>query len=175
MLCIEPDTIAAADRAAGWIAAAVRDTLAAQPRCALALSGGRTPRLTNERLAQRSDLPWSAVDLFFSDERGVPPDHPDSNYGMTRRTLLDRLPPPGPRVVRMEAERADRESAARDYERRLPGRLDVLVLGMGLDGHTASLFPGDPALEERSRRVVPVAGGTPVLPRLTITPPVLQA
>ena len=75
----------------------------------------------------------------------------------------------------MEAERPDREAAARDYERSLPARLDVLVLGIGPDGHTASLFPGSAALDERQRRVVPVTGAKAPAERLTITPPVIEA
>ena len=174
MLVIAEDSAAAADRAADWIVRTVEATLAGGSRCRLALSGGRTPRDTYERLALRRELPWEAVDTYFADERGVPPDHPDSNYGMVRRLLFDRLPTPAPPLHRMEAERPDRDAAALDYEAILPVELDAMVLGMGLDGHTASLFPGDPALHERRRRVVPVTGGQPPLPRLTVTPGVLE-
>ena len=173
MLVIADDAHAAADRAADWIAETVAAVQAETGRCRLALSGGRTPRETYERLAARK-VAWHSVDTYFADERGVPPDHPESNYGMVRRLLFDRLPPPPSPLFRMEAERPDREAAARAYEALLPPRLDVAVLGMGIDGHTASLFPGDPAVLERTRLVLPVVGGSPPLPRLTVTPPVLE-
>jgi 6-phosphogluconolactonase len=115
------------------------------------------------------------VSVFFGDERAVPPDHPDSNYLMVHLALLSRVPVPAGNVHRMEAERLDREAAAREYERSLPPRLDVLLLGMGPDGHTASLFPGSAALDERHRLVVPVLGAKPPAERLTITPPVIEA
>ena len=113
--------------------------------------------------------------MYFGDERAVPPDHPDSNYLMVHRVLLSRVPVPAGQVHRMEAERSDREAAAREYERSLPPRLDILVLGMGPDGHTASLFPGSAALDERQRLVVPVIGAKAPVERLTITPPVIEA
>ncbi|MFL5403970.1 MAG: 6-phosphogluconolactonase, partial [Gemmatimonadales bacterium] len=89
--------------------------------------------------------------------------------------LLSRVPIPSGQVHRMEAERPDREAAAQEYERALPPRLDILLLGMGPDGHTASLFPGSAALDERHRLVVPVVGPKPPAERLTITPPVIAA
>lgn len=92
---------------------------------------------------------------------------------MAAGAFLDRVPLVRARVHRMPAERPDREAAAREYERLLPDALDVLLLGMGPDGHTASLFPGSPALDERERRVVPAASPVPPVPRLTITPPVI--
>ena len=93
---------------------------------------------------------------------------------MVHAALLSRVPIPVAQVHRMEAERTDRESAAREYERLLPPRLDVLLLGMGADGHTASLFPGAASLDERQRRVVAVVGAKPPAERLTITPPVIE-
>ncbi|HKE00404.1 MAG TPA: 6-phosphogluconolactonase, partial [Planctomycetota bacterium] len=118
------------------------------------------------------------------DERAVPPEHPDSNFGMASRTLLARLPIRREQVHRMEAERADLESAADDYAAALRAaagvaapavpRFDLVLLGMGPDGHTASLFPGSPALEERSRLVVP-AQSADGHRRLTLTLPVLNA
>jgi 6-phosphogluconolactonase len=142
--------------------------------CALSLAGGSTPRRAYELLAAEGGVAWDRVDVYFGDERAVRPDDPQSNYRMVREALLDRLAG-GPRVHRMEAEAADLDAAARRYEEQLPDRLDLLVLGMGPDGHTASLFPGSPALHEARRRVVPVEA--PVSPprRLTITPPVIAA
>ncbi len=161
-----------ADAAARWIADAIAADIQDRGRCALALSGGTTPRPVYERLAG-APLAWGAVEIFFGDERAVAPTDPHSNYAMARAALLDRVPVPAAQVHRMEAERGDRDAAARDYERVLPERLDLLLLGMGADGHTASLFPGSLLLGERRRRVA--AAVAPVSPRdrLTITPPVI--
>ncbi len=141
----------------------------------MALAGGRTPEPVYRELAAGSGIDWKRVDVFFGDERAVPPDHPESNYRMVSKVLLSRVPIPDARIHRMEAERADRDGAAREYERSLPRRLDVLFLGMGPDGHTASLFPGSAALDERSRLVLPVRGPKPPPERLTITPPVIES
>lgn len=167
-----------AEVAAEWIAAMLETDIRDRGRCAVALSGGETARPVYERLARdpfAPRIPWGNVDVFFGDERAVPPADPASNYGMAAAALLERVPIPPGRIHRMEADRADREAAARDYERILPGRLDLLLLGMGPDGHTASLFPGSPALEERTRRVIPVVGPRAPTERLTITPPVIEA
>jgi 6-phosphogluconolactonase len=115
------------------------------------------------------------VSVFFSDERAVPPDHPQSNFRMVHAALLSRVSIPESSVHRMEAERPDRDAAARDYERLLPPALDLLMLGIGADGHTASLFPGSPALDEHRRLVLPVVGNKPPADRMTITPPVIEA
>src|SRR5207247_9162992 len=98
------------------------------------------------------------------DERAVPRDHPSRNCQMAVEVLLRRVAIPAARVHRMEGERRDLDAAAAAYDRQLPAALDVLVLGMGPDGHTASLFPGSPALAEQQRRVV-------VVERRTQTPP----
>jgi 6-phosphogluconolactonase len=163
-----------AARAAEWIAASLRDIVAHHGRCALALAGGRTPGPAYRKLAELPRIPWQHVSLFFADERAVAPEHPDSNYRYAFDTLLSRVPVPSSQIHRMEAERPDREQAARDYEARLPDSLDLLLLGMGADGHIASLFPHSPALAEAVRRVVPVNGGAPPMPRLSITPPVVR-
>lgn len=167
-----------ADVAAEWIAAAVAADLGDRGRCAVGLVGGNTPRPVYERLAQgpiARQINWPNVEIFFGDERAVPPDDPASNYLMAATTLLSQVPIPPDRIHRLEADRPDRDAAARDYERILPQRLDLLLLGMGADGHTASLFPGAAALTERARRVVPVTGPKPPAARLTITPPVIAA
>ncbi|MGQ0702423.1 MAG: 6-phosphogluconolactonase [Gemmatimonadales bacterium] len=174
---IVADRSALALRAAEWIAAAMADAIREGNRCALALTGGETARPCYERLAERSDVShlWNGTTVFFGDERAVLPDHPDSNYGMARDSLLDRLPVPPAQIHRMEAERPDLDAAAEDYEASLPERFDLLLLGMGEDGHTASLFPGDWTVNETRRRVVPAFGGRPLCWRLTITPPVIHA
>ncbi|MFL5496238.1 MAG: 6-phosphogluconolactonase [Gemmatimonadales bacterium] len=161
--------------AAEWLGLEVAGAIAERGSCSLALAGGRTPEPVYRELAANPSIDWKRVAVFFGDERAVPPDHPESNYRMVRLALLSRVPLPPGQIHRMEAERPDREVAAREYERLLPPRLDVLLLGMGPDGHTASLFPGSGALEERHRLVLPVTGTKPPAERLTITPPVIEA
>ncbi|WP_224243039.1 6-phosphogluconolactonase [Hyalangium gracile] len=160
-------------RAAEWLAGALRETLADGGRCSIALSGGKTTGPIYRTLAMTT-LDWGRVDFYFADERCVPPDHPDSNYLLAEQNLLRPLGVKPEQVFRMEGEREDRDAAARAYEAVLPPDLDVVVLGMGEDGHTASLFPGHAALEERKRRVLAVVGPKPPPWRLTLTMPVLQ-
>jgi 6-phosphogluconolactonase len=161
-----------AQEAAAWMARSLRDALATRPRASLALSGGGTPVPAYRALAE-AKLPWERVDVFFVDERFVPPDHADSNYRMVEDTLLKPLRLPSSQVFRMQGEREDRDAAAREYEATLPPVLDVVLLGMGPDGHTASLFPGHPALEEQQRRVLAIVGPKPPPWRMTLTLPVL--
>lgn len=165
-------------RAAAWLAEALSDALSARGQCTIALSGGTTPRPVYAALAApdlANGIDWSRVHVYFADERAVPPDHVDSNFRMARESLLSRVPIPAAQIHRMEGERPDLDAAAAAYDRLLPGALDVLVLGVGADGHTASLFPGAPALTEGQRRVVAVDGPKPPTRRLTITPPVIAA
>lgn len=167
-----------ADTVADWMAAAMALDIRDRGCCTVALAGGETPRPVYERLARDPcalRISWRDVQIYFGDERAVPPTDPASNYRMAAESLLGRVPIPADRVHRMAAEREDREAAARAYARELPDALDLLVLGMGPDGHTASLFPGSPALGETRQKVAPVVG--PKLPphRLTITPPVIAA
>ncbi len=171
---IVEDADAVAGRAAGWIADAVRKTVRDKGKCTLALAGGTTPRLAYTRLPALPSIPWPQVEVFFGDERAVPPDSADSNYGMALETLLRHVPIPPERIHRMEAERADLGTVSRDYAALLPESLDVLLLGIGADGHLASLFPHAPALAERERMVMAVVGGEPLIQRLTITPPVIE-
>lgn len=135
-------------------------------RFTVALSGGSTPRGLHRELASTfaDRLPWDKVFFFWGDERHVPPDFPESNYRMARETLLSQLPIPADHIFRMGGEVPDTEQAARRYEDvlreilRTPSgefpRLDFILLGIGGDGHTASLFPGTKALEEKTRGVV---------------------
>jgi 6-phosphogluconolactonase len=174
-LIVESEPAELVRPAAEWLSLEVTRAIAERGSCALGLAGGRTPNPVYQELASQSSVDWQHVDVFFGDERAVPPDHPDSNYRTVHLALLSRVPIPPRQVHRMEAERSDREAAAREYERLLPPRLDVLLLGMGPDGHTASLFPGSAALDERHRLVVSVVGPKPPAERLTITPPVIEA
>lgn len=152
------------------------------------LSGGSTPRRLFGLLADepRDSLPWPLTHLFWGDERPVPPDHGDSNYGMTRAALLDAIGLPAAQVHRMYAERTDADAAARDYQAAVaaefgvdpagpPPAFDLVWLGLGTDAHTASLFPGTAALRERSRWFI--ANDVPQLAtrRLTATYPLLDA
>lgn len=141
------------------------------------LSGGKTPRPVYEVLGNEGSawgVDWSKVSFYYADERCVPPNHPESNYLMTMESLLGRIAISPSQIERMRAEDPDLPRAAGEYDRKLPERLDIILLGMGKDGHTASLFPGSPALDEEGRRVVLVEGPKPPLCRLTITPPVIM-
>src|SRR5262249_48722632 len=123
------------------VARAGAEWIAARRPRTVALAGGTTPRAIYLAMAA-APLPWAEMHVYFGHERAAPPDDPESNYRMARETLLARAPIPPENVHRMEAERADLEAAAEEYGRRLPDALDLVILGMGEDGHTASLFPG---------------------------------
>jgi 6-phosphogluconolactonase len=150
----------------------------------LALAGGSTPRAAYEQAADM-DVDWSSAHLWFGDERCVPPDHEHSNHLMVQRALLDRLDAGVPPTVhRMQGELGPHKgSDAYQAELRSvfgegpPPRLDLVLLGLGPDMHTASLFPGHDELGESRRWVVGVemAGMAPLVPRITLTPPVLNA
>ena len=139
----------------------------------LTLSGGSTARECYEHLAV-AEIDWGRVDVYFGDERWVPVADPDSNEGMARRVLLDRV---GARNVHSMRNAGDSPDAAADaYDRLLRGYgpLDFVHLGLGPDGHTASLFPGSPALEERERFAVATGDDLHPHPRLTVTLPALN-
>jgi 6-phosphogluconolactonase len=161
--------------AAEHVARILNQAIAERGRASLALSGGSTPRAMHEALARVSDVPWDRIDVYFGDERCVPPEHPDSNYRMAKESLFDRVSLPSHSIHRPEAERPDRDAAARAYEAILPATLDLVVLGIGEDGHTASLFPGALSLSERVRACIAVTGPKPPPERLTLTPAALAA
>ncbi len=173
---------ALAERAAAWLA----DRAASKRGSfSLALSGGATPKRLYQRLAMvpwRDRMPWARVYLFWGDERFVPPDHPDSNQRMAREAVIARVPIPAANVHPVPTDGAP-EDAARRYEADLrafaagrPGEplFDVQLLGLGPDGHTASLFPGTPALGERRSWVAAVLGAKPEA-RITLTYPALDS
>lgn len=179
------DNSAFVSGAADWIADAGARAIAAQGRFTLALSGGGTPRPIYARLAQADyarRLDWSKVYIFFGDERCVPPDDARSNYRMARETLLEQVPLPAENVYRIHGE-DDPAQAALAYEqeiRRLfraaaPPAFDLILLGMGDNGHTASLFPGTAALREQVRWVVPQYVEVMSTWRVTFTLPLLNA
>lgn len=181
------DAEALADAAAGHIAARARAATESRGSFTIALSGGSTPRAVFERLARsplRDSMPWAQTIIFWGDERAVPLDSADSNYRMARESLLDHVPIPAEQVKPMPAHHADLEAAARHYERVIrcfvpgdPPRFDLILLGMGPDGHTASLFPRSPALDESARLVVatPEAPLPPRVRRLTLTATLINA
>jgi 6-phosphogluconolactonase len=154
----------------------------------VALSGGSTPQRLFARLAAdpyRSQVDWSSVLIFWGDERAVSPDHSESNFRMAKENLLDRVPIPPDKIFRMEGERPAQEAAVRYEEvllRAFPHkneegvpRFDLILLGMGPDGHTASLFPETAVLEERKQWVAAPWVGKFHTHRITLTPPVFNA
>ncbi len=181
------DPAALLDGAADAVAAIARASVAARGRVTLALSGGSTPRGLYDRLAGgwRQRLDWTRVHVFWGDERCVPPTHADSNYRMAREALLDHVPIPTAQIHRVAGE-ADPEAAALDYAATLaatldgasrdhPGAFDLVLLGLGADGHTASLFPHRAAGRETRRLVVADHVDAARGWRLTLTPPILNA
>lgn len=182
-----PDADTLADAALKQIVAIGSEAIRARGELTLSLSGGKTPIGLYQRLAQvkRRKLDWSKVKIFFSDERCVAPDHPDSNYRTARETLLDHVPIPPGNIFMIDAEILRPVLAARRYEEVLgkefgetpgerPPALDIILLGLGEDGHTASLFAGSKAILHRSRWVV--ASRAPIEPksRVTMTLPILN-
>jgi 6-phosphogluconolactonase len=179
--------------AAEHVASAASAAIAARGRFVVALAGGSTPEALYAELAT---LPadWSRWWVFFGDERFVPVDDPRSNVGMARRTLLDAVPIPESHLFPIPTAVADPEAAARDYERTLRAALlpvvlegewlgadpipifDLILLGLGDDGHTASLFPGKPALDVADRLTAASEPGVlpPPVPRVTLTFPVIN-
>lgn len=185
---VEPDAKALARRAAQYLVEMTGEAVAARGQARIAISGGSTPKAAFQLLADPNQpwegrMPWDKLDLYWVDERTVGPDDPDSNFRMTREALLDHVPLPPNRVHRMEGELDPHEAASR-YESelrnsfRLEGaespRFDLIALGMGDDGHTASLFPHTEALHEMSRLVVANEVPQKDTWRITLTWPVIN-
>jgi len=176
-------------KAAQLVRTIVTDAVQQRKTCSIALAGGTTPHSLYKHLAGeaiRGEIPWSETDVFFGDERDVAHDDVASNYNMAQRTLLDYLPIPPDRIHPMPADAADLDAAAEEYEQLIRNRvpagpgglpcMDLILLGMGADGHTASLFPGTPeALNEGDKLIlahfVPVLGRS----RMTFTFPLINA
>ena len=169
-----PDAAALALAAADWVAEAAGRALGERGAFRVAVPGGRTPRGMLAALASpphRDAIDWSRVTVLLADERALPPDAPESNARLVREALLAPLGARAPRFVRMRGEATDLATAASEYEAELRLPLDLLVLGVGEDGHVASLFPGSPLLQAGERRVAVVENSPkPPARRLTLTP-----
>lgn len=180
--------------AAEYICETAEETIKERNIFTLVLSGGNTPRLLYEKLASKpisTRIDWQRTHLFWGDERFLPPDHPDSNFALALQSLISKVDLPPTNINRILTESRSVHAAADAYEKtllhffrppaasdedmNLPS-FDLVLLGLGQDGHTASLFPGDAALEETYRWVVAVDGATasPPVPRITLTLPVLN-
>lgn len=176
-----PDKAAIVQRSLDLILSKLHEAIAARDRFTIALSGGSTPKPLYEAIAAQN-LPWEKIHVFWGDERYVPPDHPDSNEGMARRAWLDRVPMPAANIHPMPTDPADPAIAAQLHEQQLQeffgttaGTLpsfDVVLLGIGDDAHTASLFPHTPALRVRDRLVT--VGSKDGQPRITFTAPLIN-
>jgi len=168
------------DHAAARIAAVAAEAVRARGRFVVALAGGATPRPLYQRLARAATVDWTAAHVFFSDERCVPADDPASNFGAAKASLLDRVGIPDGQVRRVAGERNPID-AADAYEVLVrdalgpEGRFDCVLLGLGADGHTASLFPRHQALTETDRWVLPVHVSTEPAWRVTLTLPPINA
>jgi 6-phosphogluconolactonase len=183
MIRVCPDLEALSLAAAELFAAVSQQAMQARGRFAVALSGGSTPQQTYELLAQqpfREQIPWQNTHFFWGDERCVPADDPRNNARMAHQTLLGHVPVPSEQVHPMICNGSPRE-AAEEYENLLLGffaagrpRFDLVLLGLGENGHTASLFPGTPAVDEQQRWVTEVYVAEEGLHRLSLTAPVIN-
>jgi 6-phosphogluconolactonase len=183
---VRADPAGVADEAARQVAALAREAIAARGRFVVSLSGGDTPRALHARLSESHahQVDWPEVEFFWSDDRLVPPDDPASNYRMARETLLGPLGIRADRVHRVRGEAGDARVAADEYAREIAsvaeveaGRpvFDLVLLGMGGDGHTASLFPFSDALGVEDEWVAPGRAPKPPFDRVTFTFPVIHA
>ena len=175
--------------AADEVCAVSKAAIQARGRFTWTLAGGSTPRRLYELLAQpphSGQIDWPRVEIFFGDERGVPPDQPESNYRLARESLLDHVPLSPSCIHRIHGESPDLPAEARRYQDKMaavfgipsaqqPPALDLIILGLGVDGHTASLFPGQPALEETQRWFAASDSPQPPFRRITATVPLINA
>jgi len=185
---IFPDADQVAREAAAEFIGVTNAAVAARGKCAIALAGGSTPRALYSLLADeellRQQLDWSRLHFFWGDERHVPPDHSDSNYRMANEAMLAKVPAPVENIHRIRGEEPDAQKAADEYQDEIRSslqlqpdqlpRFDLVLLGMGPDGHTASLFPGTTALQETDRLVAATWVEKFKTDRITLTFPVLN-
>ena len=176
------DDADAAARGGAALVADLAQQAAGRGRFAAAISGGSSPRPLHRLLAAPPlfhRIPWTRVDLFWADERMVPADDPASNFGAARQDFIGSVPM-SPSQVHPMPTHAEPEIAAADYQRQISNTLgpspvfDLVMLGLGSDGHTASLFPGQPEPADPDVWVLPVVGGSPSVARLTLTPPLIN-
>lgn len=187
MIRVLEDLPALAEAAAEEIARRAEDAIASRGRFTIALSGGSTPKPAYARLAEdpyRDRIDWRRVHVFWGDDRHVAPDHPDSNFGMAHDALLSKVPLPPDNIHRMRAEKPDAARAAEEYAWTLRSafdldegqwpRFDIVLMGIGEDAHTASLFPGSDAVRERSQLVIAPWVSSLGTFRITLTLPVFN-
>ena len=183
---IYPDINSLSHEAAQIIVRLANEATVSRGRFSIALSGGSTPKVLYGLFATEpylGQINWLSVEIFWSDERCVPPDDAESNYAMAKEVLLSKIPIQPRQVHRMPAEKADLDAAAQEYTLEMQRvfstngipAFDLIQLGMGPEGHTASLFPHQPSLHEQQRLVMPVSVPKPPPLRLTFTPPILNA
>ncbi|NJP10818.1 MAG: 6-phosphogluconolactonase [Leptolyngbyaceae cyanobacterium RU_5_1] len=176
-----PDSVKLIDRALEVVLSKMQEAIAQRGLCTIALAGGGTPKPLYEKLALQ-DLPWEKLHVFWGDERCVPPDHPDSNQRMARQAWLDNVPIPAANIHPMSTDAADPSVDADKHEAELQAffnssagefpSFDIILLGIGDDGHTASLFPHTEALQVRDRLVT--VGNKDGQPRITFTAPLIN-
>lgn len=185
-IAIYSDADTLSQEAAQYIVRVATESIASHRRFTLALSGGSTPKKLYTLLGAepyRSQIDWALVDIFWSDERCVPPGNAESNYLMAQQVLLSKIPIPANQIHRMPADQTDRNAASYAYTLEMQQTIgsdgvpifDLIQLGMGPEGHTASLFPHQPSLHEQQRLVMPVSVPKPPPDRLTFTPRLLNA
>src|SRR5579884_196928 len=185
-IAIYPDSDILSHTVAQYIVQVAQEAIVTHGRFTIALTGGNTPNTAYSLLGREpyaSQIDWNLVAIFWSDERCVPPESPDSNYQLAQEVLLSKVPIPASQIHRMPADKADRDAASLEYAQEIQRVLgtsevpsfDLIHLGMGPEGHTASLFPHQASLHEQQRLVMPVTVPKPPPPRLTFTPPLLNA
>lgn len=186
MIFIARDEAALAKKAAEILMESVRDAIAERGHASWAIGGGSTPKVIFPLLTEpyyRERIDWKNISLFWGDERCVPPDHADSNYKLAKDLLLSKVPLPASSIHRMAGEMSSPQAAAKAYENKLKTifkfdrpfpKFDLIWLGMGADGHTASLFPGTSALEENEKWVVGHHVENLSSNRITLTFPVIN-
>lgn len=185
-VAVYPDSDTLSHAAALYIVRVAQEAIVTHGRFTFALSGGSTPKKLYAMLAEepyRSQIDWASVEIFWSDERCVPSNSPDSNFLLAQQTLLSKVPIPTTQIHRMPADMEDRDAASLAYTREMQVMFgtdgvppfDLMQLGMGPEGHTASLFPHQPSLHEQQRLVMPVSVPKPPPDRLTYTPRIINA
>src|SRR5436309_8889651 len=185
-IAIYPDIQTLNTEATQFIVRLANEAIVSHGRFTIALSGGSTPKATYSLLGSepyRSQIDWTRVEIFWSDERCVPPDDKESNYAMAQQVLLSKIPIPTNQIHRMPADAPDPDAASQAYTSEMQRtfstdgipNFDLIQLGMGPEAHTASLFPHQASLHEQQRLVIPVSVPKPPPLRLTFTPPLLNA